>query len=196
MQQIYYVDEQDRPTGETEDKLVAHHSATKLHAAFSCYVFNTEGKFLVTQRAKRKKVWPGVWTNSCCGHPEPGENREAAIVRRMQEELGMTVDNIQLILPNYVYKTPPYKGIIEHEYCPLYVAITKDKPTPNPDEVEDYKWVSWDKFVHEASKDRNDYSILDTDKAPKWSWWCKDQLKHLARSDDFRMFLEYFRIRN
>jgi isopentenyl-diphosphate Delta-isomerase len=186
IENIYYVDEHDSATGEIHEKLAAHNASTKLHAAFSCYVFNDKGQFLVTQRAHTKKVWHGVWTNTCCGHPAPGESREDAITRRLKYELGMTVQNLQLVLPEYIYKTPPYNGIIEHEYCPVYIAIADSEPVPNPDEVEDYKWVEWKWFLEQTENDSNDYSSfkdsvpddeeLGKNNLPKWSWWCKDQL--------------------
>ena len=84
---IVYVDENGIPTGETAPKLDAHTLNTRLHAAFSCYIFNDQGEFLVTRRALTKKVWPGVWTNSVCGHPGPGESNESAIIRRAKYEL-------------------------------------------------------------------------------------------------------------
>ena len=91
---IVYVDDQGVPTGETAPKLDAHTNHTRLHAAFSCYIFNDNGQILVTRRALTKKVWPGVWTNSVCGHPGPGEMDDDAIVRRAEYELGMTIDDI------------------------------------------------------------------------------------------------------
>ena len=168
---IYYVDNQDKPTGETAPKLDAHNSDTQMHAGFSCYIFNDKGEFLVTQRALSKKVWPGVWTNSVCGHPSPGESREDAIVRRTEYELGMTVQDMQLVLPNYIYKTPPFKGIIENEYCPVFFARAASDPKPNPEEVEDYKWLTWQEFIVQAQSDNDD----------NWSYWCKDQLKQLQQ---------------
>lgn len=186
---IYFVDQNDIATGETEEKYAAHHAHTKLHAAFSVYVFNDKGQFLVTQRAFSKKVWPEVWTNTCCGHPMPGESREAAIARRMQYELGMKVKDLKKVLPNYMYKTPPYKEIIEHEYCPVYFARAASEPVPNPAEVASYRWVDWQDFVAAAEADgpgsggqrpwmdklaHDEYRQLGI-----WSWWCKDQLKLL-----------------
>lgn len=170
VEQIVFVDETGTPTGETGDKLASHHANTKLHLAFSCYVFNDAGDFLVTQRALSKKVWPGVWTNSVCGHPAPGESLEAAIARRLEDELGMTAKDVQVVLPNYRYKTPPYKGIIENEFCPVFVARARSEPQPNPNEVEAYKWMSWPAFVAAAGADRGD----------DYSWWTKDQLKQLV----------------
>jgi len=82
-EQIVFVDENGQPNGEVGPKLESHTANTRLHLAFSCYIFRkSDNKFLVTQRALSKKVWPGVWTNSVCGHPAPGEAIEDAIRRR------------------------------------------------------------------------------------------------------------------
>lgn len=189
MEQIYYVTKNDEPTGETAEKYSAHTSQTKLHAAFSCYVFNEKGEVLVTQRAAMKKVWPNVWTNSCCGHPFPDETREDALHRRMEYELGMKVNNVELILPEYTYKTPPYNGIVEHEYCPVFVAIAETEPIPNPSEVSAYKWVGWDWFKAQTEHDSDDYTNPDSPGSPTWSWWSKDQIEKLLSSDRFNEFL-------
>lgn len=167
---IVFVDKNGKPNGETGEKLISHHADTQLHLAFSCYVFNDKGEFLVTQRANSKKVWPGVWTNSCCGHPAPGEKMLTAIARRLDYELGMTADDFQVVLPKYIYKTPPFKGIIEHEFCPVYVARATSMPNPNHDEVEAYKWMSWPDYVAAA----------EADQADVYSWWGKDQLKLIS----------------
>jgi len=195
---IYYVNPDDTPTGETEEKYAAHHAHTKLHAAFSCYVFNDKGQFLVTQRAFGKKVWPEVWTNSCCGHPGPGESREAAIVRRLQYELGMTAKDFTVVLPKYTYQTPPYNGIIEHEFCPVYFARAASEPVPNPDEVAMCHWMDWADYVAALEADgpgngghRDWMSQLATSDYRKlgiWSWWSKDQLKQLKNSPLLKQF--------
>ncbi len=192
MELIEFVDDNGVPTGETGAKLESHHNKTKLHAAFSCYVFNDAGKFLVTKRADSKKVWPGVWTNSVCGHPAPGESREDAVIRRLDFELGMTATNIELVLPKYIYTTPPYNGIIEHEFCPVYIAIATSEPEPNPEEVSEYEWVDWDWYVDQCENDSSDYSDPSSSDAPKWSWWCKDQLKQLRKSRTFTRFIDSF----
>jgi isopentenyl-diphosphate delta-isomerase len=170
-ERIVFVDKNGVPTGETGPKLDSHNADTKLHLAFSCYVFNDRGEFLVTQRAHGKKVWPGVWTNSVCGHPAPGESIKEAIKRRLKFELGMTAKDFQVIVPKYTYKTSPYKGIIEHEFCPVFVARATSAPIPNPDEVEAYKWVKWEAYVAAAEADTKDV----------YSWWCKDQLKLIKK---------------
>lgn len=168
-EQIVFVHPDGTPTGEVGPKLESHTADTKLHLAFSCYVFNDKGEFLVTQRAHGKKVWPAVWTNSVCGHPAPGETMIDAIKRRLDYELGMEATDFEVVLPTYTYKTSPYNGIIEHEFCPVYVARATSAPQPNPEEVDDLKWLPWDEFVAAAEADSTDV----------WSWWCKDQLKQL-----------------
>jgi len=197
---IYYVNSDDTPTGETSEKYAAHTENTKLHAAFSVYVFNEKGQFLVTQRAFGKKVWPGVWTNSCCGHPFPDESREEAIKRRLHYELGMEATNVQVVLPHYTYKTPPYNGIIEHEYCPVYFAIAASDPAPNPDEVAQFHWVDWEDFVNAAETDGTSDSakrswmkslpIGESRTLGIWSWWCKDQLKQLKDTQLIHEFIK------
>jgi isopentenyl-diphosphate delta-isomerase len=172
-EQIVFVDEDGTATGETGPKLASHTATTKLHLAFSCYIFNPKTKhFLLTQRAHVKKVWPDVWTNSVCGHPMPGEAIEAAIRRRAEYELGIEeLDDLQCLLPKYVYKTPPYNGIIEHEFCPIYIALTDQEPAPNPQEVDAFKWITWEEY--------GDLLEADTDKNTM-SYWAKDQFPRIS----------------
>jgi isopentenyl-diphosphate Delta-isomerase len=163
---IVYVNESGKPTGETAPKLTAHNAETRLHLAFSCYIFDEMGRILVTRRALSKKVWPGVWTNSFCGHPAPGEEMIDAINRRGMFELGLKVKDVVVALPNYRYTTPPFNGIVENEFCPVHLARIDGELTPNPEEVDSFKWLSWQEFVEQLAADQND----------TWSFWCKDQV--------------------
>lgn len=165
---VVLVDEQGNAVGQAE-KWSVHHLETPLHLAFSCYVFDGEGRLLATRRALGKKVWPGVWTNSVCGHPQPGESMEAAIARRLEYELGMTAGRPEVLLPDYRYRAPAFEGVVENELCPVYVARATSEPRPNPDEVEEFDWVPWGDFVVHAREDAG--SI--------YSWWCKDQVGRL-----------------
>lgn len=175
---IVLLDENLKPVG-TAPKLASHHANTPLHLAFSCYLFNPDGQFLLTQRAASKKVWPGVWTNSFCGHPLPGESLEDAIQRRAAFELGITQTSVLLkILPDYCYKTPPYNGIIENEYCPVFLAVTRQEPTLNADEVDSYRWV-------DIAQLKNDIH-----RSPKmYSYWLKDQLPRLLDRPEIQKYL-------
>ena len=174
-EQVVFVDETGKPTGEVGPKLASHTGDTKRHLAFSCYIFR-EGSaphdpdFLLTRRALDKKVWPGVWTNSVCGHPAPGEGMEAAIRRRAAYELGVTaLSGVQCLLPNYAYTSPPSNGIVENEFCPVYMAFTSQQPEPNPAEVADYRWLRW-----------SEYATLLQAEPDTTSYWAKDQFPLLA----------------
>ncbi len=174
-EQIVFVDETGKPTGETGPKIDSHDANTKLHRAFSCYVFNSKGEVLITRRASVKRIWPNVWTNSCCGHPGPGERYEAAIERRLNYELGLPmVGQLECLVPNYIYTTPPYNEIIENEFCPIYVGVLDVEPVPNPDEVQDYRWVRWQWLLDEVANDPHDPGV--------YSYWVKDQLRILAKN--------------
>jgi len=140
---VVLVDDDGTPTGSVE-KLGVHTADTPLHLAFSCHVFNSDGQVLVTRRALGKLAWPGVWTNSVCGHPAPGEAIEDAVRRRAQYELGVSVTNIQPLLPDFRYRAVDASGVVENEICPVFRAVTTDAVNPNPDEVAEWAWVNPD----------------------------------------------------
>ena len=167
-ERVVLVDESGRPMG-TAAKASVHHADTPLHLAFSCYVFDDSGAFLATRRALTKTTWPGVWTNSVCGHPGAGESMVDAIQRRLDYELGMRGRDIEVVLPDYVYRAPPFRGVVEHEFCPVYVARAAGDPDPNPLEVDACAWADWTSFVR----------LAEADTADAYSWWCKNQLRHI-----------------
>ena len=126
----------------TADKLAVHTTETPLHLAFSCHLFNAAGEVLITRRALEKRTWPGVWTNSFCGHPAPGELMEDAVHRRAAAELGLAIEGLELALPDFRYRAVDASGIVENEVCPVYRATTTDAVRPNPAEVVEFRWVS------------------------------------------------------
>lgn len=122
-------------------KSSVHGIATALHLAFSCHVLDDEGRVLVTRRALGKTTWPGVWSNSFCGHPRPAEPMLRAVQRRADHELGLMLTDIELALPLFRYRATDANGIVEHEICPVYTARAANAPVPNPREVVDIQWV-------------------------------------------------------
>jgi isopentenyl-diphosphate delta-isomerase len=128
------------PVG-TADKASVHTAHTPLHLAFSCHVFDREGRILVTRRALAKATWPGVWTNSFCGHPAPGEAMEDAIARRAADELGTSVENLVAVLPDFRYRATDAAGIVEYEVCPVFTATIAGELRPVASEVAEWQWV-------------------------------------------------------
>ncbi|ASD21963.1 isopentenyl-diphosphate delta-isomerase [Cryobacterium sp. LW097] len=137
---VVLLNEEGREIG-TAAKSSVHGADTSLHLAFSCYVFNARGEVLVTRRALAKKTWPGVWTNSFCGHPAPAETLTDAVHRRADFELGLDIDRIDLALPLFRYRATDSSGIVENEVCPVYLARASADPVPNPDEVMEFTWT-------------------------------------------------------
>lgn len=123
-------------------KDTVHGTTTPRHLAFSCHVVDDDGRLLVTRRALAKKTWPGVWTNSFCGHPAPGESLEQAVRRRASFELGLSVDDLVCALPDFGYAARDASGIEENELCPVFIARASSAVTPNPDEVAETQWTT------------------------------------------------------
>jgi isopentenyl-diphosphate delta-isomerase len=127
-------------------KSEVHHAETPLHLAFSVYVFDDAGRLLVTRRAVGKQTFAGVWTNTCCGHPAPGEDLAEAVRRRLGTELGLTVSELSLALPEFRYEATAADGVRENEFCPVFVARATGDPAPDATEVEEWRWVDWPAF--------------------------------------------------
>ena len=124
----------------TQEKYAAHTLYTPLHLAFSSWLFNANGECLITRRALTKKAWPGVWTNSVCGHPQSGETFDQAVTRRSRFELGVNIANITPVHPAFRYRAVAPNGIVENEVCPVYAARIISPLQANSDEVMDYQW--------------------------------------------------------
>ena len=142
---VVLLDEAGQRCG-TLAKADVHGAHTPLHLAFSVYVFDASGRLLVTRRSLAKLTWPGVWTNSCCGHVRPGEAAEEAAQRRLQEELSLTTSHLDLVLPDFAYRAVSPEGIVENEVCPVFTATVDRDPVGDPDEVAQWEWADWTTF--------------------------------------------------
>jgi isopentenyl-diphosphate delta-isomerase len=171
-EQVVLLDDEGEAIG-TADKSQVHHTGTPLHLAFSCYVFNAAGELLVTRRALDKPTFPGVWTNTACGHPAPGEGFLAAVGRRTGQELGITLTALRVVLPHFRYRAVMDNGVTENEICPVTTAVSGDVPSADPVEVAETTWVGWGGFRD---------SVLDGSR--EVSPWCLEQVHELARLGD------------
>ena len=151
-----------------------HTTCTPLHLAFSCYLVNDRGQLLLTRRALSKRTWPGVWTNSFCGHPAPGEDTEDAIRRRAEQELGTRVAALGVVLPDYRYRAVDASGIVENEICPVFVARIDGVLRPEPAEVAEHAWVD----VEDAAQ-----AVRSAPFA--FSPWLREQLPLIVQANGF-----------
>jgi isopentenyl-diphosphate delta-isomerase type 1 len=171
LDQVVLLDAHDQPIG-TADRATVHGTATPRHLAFSCYVFDDHGRVLLTRRALTKVAWPGVWTNSCCGHPRPGESSDDDVRRRLAEELGTTVTDIDLVLTDFRYRAVDSSGVVENEFCPVWVARLAGPVRPDPAEVAETAWVAWPDLI----------ALVDSVPA-LLSPWCVAQVPQLAAAN-------------
>ncbi|MGO4130603.1 isopentenyl-diphosphate Delta-isomerase [Janibacter sp. RAF20_2_2] len=130
-----------RPVG-TAPRADVHTDRTPLHLAFSCHVTDGSGRLLLTRRALNKRTWPGVWTNAFCGHPRPGEDPQVAVHRYAEYELGLRLDHLEALLPDFRYRAVDASGTVEHEVCPVWLAHTTSDPSLNRDEAVEARWVT------------------------------------------------------
>ena len=136
---VVLVDEHDRPVGSAE-KMAAHREGGRLHRAFSVFLFNAQGQMLLQRRSVGKYHFGGLWTNACCSHPGAGRSIVDAARARLREELGIDVPLRELF--SFVYRAEdPVSGLTEHEFDHVLVGRFDGVPTPDPDEVGDWKWV-------------------------------------------------------
>lgn len=150
--EVVLLDEAGTQVG-TAAEAAVHTSATPLHLAFSAYVIDLEGQVLVGRRARWKSTWPRFWTNSCSGHPCPGEKLPAAVARRVDEVLGIIPADITLILPDFRCRTVTKAGILENSICPVYRVTVHRLVHPDPNEVEILAWIPWTALVARAGDD-------------------------------------------
>lgn len=147
-EELILVDAHDREIGH-KNKADCHDGHGTLHRAFSLFVFDLEGRLLLQQRGKDKRLWPGYWANTCCSHPRAGESMPFATARRLREEMGMRCEL------RYLYKFEYQADFgdlgAEHELCWVYVGQCGDAPEPNRTEIADWRFVTADELDAEMA---------------------------------------------
>jgi isopentenyl-diphosphate Delta-isomerase len=136
---LILVDEADREVGHL-DKAQCHQGQGVLHRAFSLLIFNDAGELLLQQRSASKRLWPLYWSNSCCSHPRRAETMEAAIHRRLYEELGLRCP-LQFLF-KFQYQAQFDAAGAEQELCSVFVGRTSDPVRIEPSEISAWRWIS------------------------------------------------------
>jgi isopentenyl-diphosphate Delta-isomerase len=135
------VDEDGKTIG-TAEKLSAHTAPGRLHRAFSVFLFDDSGRLLLQRRALGKYHSPGVWSNTCCGHPYPGEKPFAAAARRVSEELGVAPFSMREAGSVRYNHPDPDSGLVEQEYNHLFTGLVRDSLHPDPEEIAEVAFVT------------------------------------------------------
>lgn len=155
MEQVILVDHEDNQIG-LEEKLKAHQNGGKLHRAFSIFIFNKAGQTMLQQRALTKYHGGGLWSNTVCSHQRAGESAVQAAHRRLVEEMGFDCDMREVFA--FEYEAEMDKGLTEHEYDHVIFGNYESDPKPNPEEVQDWKWISLDSLKEDLKKHPESYT--------------------------------------
>lgn len=153
-EKVILVDNNDSPIGVME-KMEAHENAV-LHRAFSVFIFNTDGKLMLQQRALHKYHSPGLWTNTVCSHPRDGETTNEAAHRRIVEEMGFDCEFEEAF--SFLYKADVGQGLIEHEFDHVFIGTSNNQPLINPDEVASWKYVDLNWLEEDVKVNPNEYT--------------------------------------
>ena len=151
---VILVDKNDNQTG-IAGKMKAHHEAL-LHRAVSVFIINPSGKWILQRRAFDKYHSNGLWTNTCCTHPHPGETNLGAAKRRLREEIGIECPLTEIF--SFIYKQKLDNELTEHEYDHVFFGITDEIPVINTSEVEEWEAVTFDDLHADISKNPSDYT--------------------------------------
>ncbi|MCV9878223.1 isopentenyl-diphosphate Delta-isomerase [Brenneria izbisi] len=176
--EVILVDEADQPTGVME-KQEAHEKGL-LHRAITVYVFNSRQQLLLQQRAIDKYHSGGLWSNTCCSHPAPGEKASQAAHRRLYQEMGLRCPLIPMF--TLTYRLALENGLTEHEIGHVYFGVTDDIPQVSPEEVADYRYLSLEQITHDMETSPERFTAwfrLTFSRIP--AYWKQFQFEHAGR---------------
>jgi isopentenyl-diphosphate Delta-isomerase len=154
-EQVILVDSCDREKG-VMDKQQAHISGA-LHRALSVFIFNSKGELLLQRRAMGKYHSSGLWTNTCCSHPRPGEIVSQAASRRLKEEMGL--DGNPSFCFSFIYMLPVGDNLFEHELDHVFIGKSDADPSPNESEVMEWKWADTETVKKDMLANPGNYSV-------------------------------------
>ena len=169
-EEVILVDKHDVEQG-TMEKMEAHKNGGTLHRAFSVFVFNTKGELLLQRRALHKYHSGGLWTNTCCSHPRPGETVREAGHRRLEEEMGMQCKLVELF--SFEYKAELDGGMTEWELDHVLLGLSDKEPSINEEEVAEFKYMPLDEIDEDLNKNPQNYT--------EWFKICFERVKLAKR---------------
>jgi isopentenyl-diphosphate delta-isomerase len=156
MDKVILVDSNDKVLG-SMDKMAAHQNGGHLHRAISVFILNSNGEWLIQRRAMEKYHSKGLWSNSACSHPSPGETSIEAANRRLRQEMGMDAQLFETF--NFVYKAELENQLTEYELDHVFVGYSDDLPQANPNEVLDFKYIRYEDLKADIKQNPNHYTF-------------------------------------
>jgi len=151
---VILVNKSDKKIG-LMPKMEAHEKGV-LHRAFSVFIFNNKRQLLLQKRNLNKYHSPGLWTNTCCSHQRDGESNINAGIRRLQDEMGFKTDLKEI--GSFIYKVKFDNGLIEHELDYILVGEYENDVEPNPQEVDDWKWIGLEEINNDIKTNPEEYT--------------------------------------
>lgn len=148
----------------------------QLHRAFSVFLFDSEGRMLITKRSAKKNTWPGFWSNACCSHPHEGESTEDAAQRRLEEELGISTE--LRFLFTFEYRAGYDADWGEHELDHVFAGRHHGPLAPDRDEVAQEEFVD----VEDLKRDVRD-------RPDRYTPWFRISLERVLATQDVQGFL-------
>jgi isopentenyl-diphosphate delta-isomerase len=170
LEEVVLVNEKDEAIG-TMEKMAAHEKAL-LHRAFSVFVFNKNGDLLMQQRAHSKYPSGGLWTNTCCSHPRPGEHVADAANRRLQEEMGFITNLTKAF--DFTYKAAFDNGLTEHEFDHVIIGQYDGVVNFNPNEVAAYSFMKVKELEEQIQETPERFTAWFHIAYPKLKAWMAD----------------------
>lgn len=152
---VVLVDEYDHPIG-TMEKMEAHRKAC-LHRAISVFITNSQGDWILQRRALNKYHSNGLWTNTCCSHPYPGESSLEAANRRLSEEMGIDCSLKEIF--SFIYKEPLDNELTEYELDHIFIGVADDFPKLNRNEVVEWKAISFSELQKDMITNPDSYTV-------------------------------------
>ena len=153
-EKVVLVDKDDNQIG-LMPKMEAHLKG-KLHRAFSIIIFNSDRKILLQKRASTKYHTPNLWSNTCCSHQREDEDNINAGKRRLNEEMGFVANLYNF--SSFIYRVEFSNGLIEHENDHIMLGVFDGTPKPNPNEVDEWKWIDIDILVEDMQINPDHYT--------------------------------------
>ena len=153
---VILVDRDDTPTGQSA-KQKAHQEGL-LHRAFSIFLFDSRNRLLIQRRHAGKYHSAGLWSNTCCSHPSPGEDTVSGARRRLMEEMGIECDISEIFIFHYEASLED-SGLVENEIDHVFIGFYDGPFSYDPVEIDDAQWVGRDELLSDMLRNPGNYTV-------------------------------------